>query len=108
MIRSMRDKALARALMREAGVPIVPGSPGPVATLEEALQVAAGIGYPIMIKAVAGGGGKGMRMAQDERAMKHHWRMAVAEAEAAFGDGAVYLERFVVQPRHIEIQLLGD
>jgi acetyl-CoA carboxylase biotin carboxylase subunit len=108
MIRSMGDKALARTLMREAGVPVVPGSPGPVANLEEALKVAQEVGYPVMIKAVSGGGGKGMRMAPDPRAMRNHFMMATAEAEAAFGDGSVYIEHFVERPRHVEIQLLGD
>ncbi len=108
MIRSMGDKALARKLMSEAGVPIVPGSPGPVADLEEAMRIAEEIEYPIMIKAVAGGGGKGMRMAADSRSMKNNFMMARAEAEAAFGNGEVYIEHFVERPRHVEIQLLGD
>jgi len=108
MIRAMGDKALARRMMQEAGVPVVPGSPGPVNGLEEALEVARQVGYPVMIKAVAGGGGKGMRVASDERSMRNHLMMAQAEAEAAFGSGAVYLERLVERPRHIEIQVLGD
>ena len=108
MIRSMGDKALARKLMAEAGVPIIPGSPGTVRDLAEALKVAEEIEYPVMIKAVAGGGGKGMRMAQDARSMKNHFDMARAEAEAAFGNGDVYIEHFVTAPRHVEIQLLGD
>ncbi|MBI5837777.1 MAG: acetyl-CoA carboxylase biotin carboxylase subunit [Candidatus Eisenbacteria bacterium] len=108
MIRSMGDKALARKMMKDAGVPIVPGSPGPVSGLEEALKVADEIGYPVMIKAVSGGGGKGMRMVTEKSALKNHLMMAQAEAEAAFGDGSVYIEHFVERPRHVEIQLLGD
>jgi acetyl-CoA carboxylase biotin carboxylase subunit len=107
-IRLMGDKAKAREVMREAGVPVVPGSDGPVAGIEEALAVAAKIGYPLMIKAVAGGGGKGMRIARDEESLRNGYLVAQAEAEAVFGSGAVYLERLVERPRHIEFQLLGD
>jgi acetyl-CoA carboxylase biotin carboxylase subunit len=107
-IRLMGDKAKAREVMREAGVPVVPGSDGPVGGVDEALAVAAKIGYPVMIKAVAGGGGKGMRIARDEESLRNGYLVAQAEAEAVFGSGAVYLERLVDRPRHIEFQLLGD
>jgi acetyl-CoA carboxylase, biotin carboxylase subunit len=107
-IRLMGDKAKAREVMKSAGVPVVPGSDGPVATVEEALAVAAKIGYPLMIKAVAGGGGKGMRIARDEESLRNGYLVAQAEAEAVFGSGAVYLERLIDRPRHIEFQLLGD
>ncbi len=108
MIHEMGDKARARAVMHAAGVPVVPGSEGVVADLEEARRVAAEVGYPVMIKAVAGGGGKGMRIARDPQSLENGFRVASAEAEATFGNGALYLERFIERPRHIEIQLLGD
>ncbi len=108
MIREMGDKALARRLMMEAGVPVVPGTEDAVASLEEALQAAEGIGYPIMIKAKDGGGGKGMRIARDADALRELLPMAQAESEAAFGSRACYLEKYVVRPRHVEIQVLGD
>ena len=107
-IRAMGDKANARAAMIEAGVPVVPGSAGPVETVEEALTVARDVGYPVIIKAVAGGGGKGMRVAADEEEFPTHFRMAANEAQAAFGNGSVYLERYLVRPRHVEVQVLGD
>jgi acetyl-CoA carboxylase, biotin carboxylase subunit len=94
--------------MRQAGVPIVPGSDGPVENLGTARQVAKRIGYPVIVKAVAGGGGRGMRMVRDEDELIRALPMAQAEADAAFGNGAVYLERFVEQPRHIEVQILAD
>ncbi len=107
-IRLMGDKARAREIMRHAGVPVIPGSEGPVADNEAALAVVATIGYPVMIKAVAGGGGKGMRIARDEESLRNGILVAQAEAEAVFGSGQVYLERLIERPRHIEIQLLGD
>jgi len=107
-IRLMGDKAKAREVMKAAGVPVVPGSDGPMAAIEDALAVAAKIGYPVMIKAVAGGGGKGMRIARDEESLRNGYLVAQAEAEAVFGSGAVYLEKLVERPRHIEFQLLGD
>ena len=107
-IRLMGDKAKAREVMRAAGVPVVPGSEGPVADVETAVELAAGIGYPIMIKAVAGGGGKGMRIARDEESLRNGYLVAQAEAEAVFGHGAVYIERAIDRPRHIEFQVLGD
>ncbi len=107
-IRSMGDKARAREIMRRAGVPVVPGSEGPVAGVEAAVALAGALGYPLMIKAVAGGGGKGMRIARDEESLRNGFFVAQAEAEAVFGSGQIYLERLIDRPRHIEIQLLGD
>jgi acetyl-CoA carboxylase biotin carboxylase subunit len=107
-IRAMGDKANAREAMTAAGVPVVPGSDGPVETAEEALVIAERIGFPVIIKAVAGGGGKGMRVALDRDAFAGNFRMARNEAEAAFGNGAVYVERYLARPRHVEIQVLGD
>jgi acetyl-CoA carboxylase biotin carboxylase subunit len=91
MIRQMGDKAMARSIMQRAGVPVVPGSEGVVRDVEQAMALAAEIGYPIMIKAVAGGGGKGMRMARDERSLGNGFMVARAEAEATFGRGDLYL-----------------
>ncbi len=107
-IRLMGDKSLAKDTMRTAGVPVVPGSDGIVTTSSEGKRVAAEIGYPVMIKASAGGGGRGMRIAWSEDEFDHAMEAASTEAEAGFGDGSVYIERFVTGPRHIEIQLLGD
>jgi acetyl-CoA carboxylase, biotin carboxylase subunit len=107
-IRSMGDKAVARETMTKAGVPTVPGSKGVVRDPEEALEAAREIGYPIMIKASAGGGGKGMRIAQDRESFPRLLQAAQNEAQAAFGDPAVYLERCILRPRHVEIQVFGD
>ena len=107
-IRSMGDKAQARKLALEALVPIVPGTPGPVADADEALGCAREIGFPVIIKAVAGGGGKGMRVATDEDDFGRHFQLARSEALAAFGDDAVYLEKYLSRPRHVEIQVMGD
>ena len=107
-IRAMGDKAVARETMRAAGVPVVPGSGGTVSDEAEAQRLAREIGYPIMIKATAGGGGKGMRIAGYEGSFLRHFTAARAEAEAAFGDGGVYLERCLERPRHIEFQVFGD
>jgi acetyl-CoA carboxylase biotin carboxylase subunit len=107
-IRAMGDKANARRTMSEAGVPITPGTEGPVRSVEEALEEADRIGFPIIVKAVAGGGGKGMRVATSAGEFADLFRMARTEAEAAFGNGAVYLERYLPRPRHIEMQVLGD
>jgi acetyl-CoA carboxylase biotin carboxylase subunit len=107
-IRAMGDKATARNTMMAGGVPTVPGTEGEIHDPVEAQKAAAEIGFPIMIKATAGGGGKGMRVAQDAESFEKLFRQARNEAEAAFGDPGVYLERFVTRPRHIEFQVFGD
>ncbi len=107
-IGAMGDKLQARAAARAAGVPVVPGSPGPVADPDQAAATAAEIGYPVMLKASAGGGGKGMRIVRDERELRTAFDLTRGEAENAFGDGTLYLEKFVERPRHIEIQVMGD
>ncbi len=108
VIRKMGDKAEAKATMIAAGVPVVPGSEGVLTSVEEALQVARKVGYPIMLKAVAGGGGKGMRIVRDEASLENSFMMASAEAEAAFGNPALYMEKYIERPRHVEIQILAD
>ncbi len=107
-IRMMGDKAAARRAAEQAGVPVVPGSAGEVADVESAKAEARRIGYPVMIKASAGGGGRGIRVAEDAAALERQFPTAQAEAAAAFGSGALYLERFIAQARHIEVQVLGD
>jgi acetyl-CoA carboxylase biotin carboxylase subunit len=108
MINSMGDKAFAKETMRKAEVPVVPGSEGIVKTFSEALEIARDFGYPVLIKAVAGGGGKGMRIVRSDDEMQNSFDMATNEALSAFGNGDVYIEKFVEEPRHIEIQVLGD
>jgi acetyl-CoA carboxylase biotin carboxylase subunit len=108
VIRLMGDKARARRVMRKAGVPILPGSEGPVETEEKALKVAKDIGYPVIIKATAGGGGRGMRVVEGASELPQAFKTAQREAEAAFGVGDLYLEKYVSAPRHIEFQVLGD
>ncbi|TVP46866.1 MAG: acetyl-CoA carboxylase biotin carboxylase subunit [Gemmatimonadales bacterium] len=107
-IRAMGDKATARATMMAAGVPTVPGSKGLVADVAEAMTLVGGIGFPIMIKASAGGGGKGMRIAHDEATFAKLFEAARTEARSAFGDPSVYLEKCILKPRHVEIQVFGD
>jgi acetyl-CoA carboxylase, biotin carboxylase subunit len=107
-IRRMGDKAVARATMIEEGVPVVPGSEGAIDDPDRALRVAHEIGFPVLIKAAAGGGGKGMRVAPEEAVFLKAFQAAQNEAQAAFGDGTVYLEKYLARPRHIEIQVLGD
>lgn len=107
-MRLMGNKALARETMMSAGVPIIPGSDGPVETLDHAMKVAETIEYPILIKAVAGGGGRGMRIVGDHSGLESAFASAAAEAEMAFGDGRLYIERFLENPRHIEFQIAGD
>jgi len=107
-IRLMGDKAMARKTMMSVGVPTVPGSPGAVEDPAAALEIAREIGFPVLIKAAAGGGGKGMRVAQDADTFGAMLQMAQNEARSAFGDPSVYLEKYLARPRHIEIQLIGD
>jgi acetyl-CoA carboxylase, biotin carboxylase subunit len=107
-IRAMGDKASARRLATGAGVPTVPGSEGVLASAEDALAVAERIGFPVIIKATAGGGGKGMRIASDAEQFTQLFSLAQNEALAAFGNGDVYLEKYLEQPRHVEFQVLGD
>jgi acetyl-CoA carboxylase biotin carboxylase subunit len=107
-IRSMGDKATARRTMKELGVPTVPGSEGVVSDPDEGQEIAAEIGFPVMIKASAGGGGKGMRIAHDSENFARMFQAAQAEAGAAFGDSDVYLEKCIVAPKHIEFQVFGD
>ena len=108
VIRLMGDKARARRVMKKAGVPILPGSDGPVDSEEKALKLAKDIGYPVIVKATAGGGGRGMRVVRAPAELSHAVKTAQREAEAAFGVGDVYIEKYVESPRHIEFQILGD
>jgi acetyl-CoA carboxylase, biotin carboxylase subunit len=108
VIRLMGDKARARRAMKKAGVPILPGSEGPIENDDKALKLARDIGYPVIIKATAGGGGRGMRVVHAPEDLPPALKMAQREAEAAFGVGDVYIEKYVVAPRHIEFQVLGD
>ena len=102
------DKNSARALAREAGVPTVPGSDGLLSNEREALDIARTIGFPVLLKATAGGGGKGMRVAANDLALASAWQQASAEAQAAFGNPGIYIEKYIERPRHVEIQILGD
>ncbi|MDP4221196.1 MAG: acetyl-CoA carboxylase biotin carboxylase subunit, partial [Bacteroidota bacterium] len=108
MIQAMGDKARAKETMKKAGVPVVPGTDGVVESIEEAKAVAKAIGFPVIIKAVAGGGGRGMRVVTKEEDLEQNVQMAQSEAIGAFGNGAVYIERYIAKPRHIEIQVFGD
>ncbi len=108
MIEKMGDKATAKATMKEAGVPCVPGSEGILGSFEEAKKVAKKIGYPVMMKATAGGGGKGMRAIWKEEDLEKAWESARIEAAAAFGNDGMYMEKLIEEPRHIEIQIVGD
>ena len=107
-IRVMGDKAAARKAMLDVGVPIVPGTPGPVEDVDEALGFAREIGFPVIIKAAAGGGGKGMRVARNADDFARSFQLARSEALSAFGNGDVYVEKYLERPRHIEFQILGD
>jgi acetyl-CoA carboxylase biotin carboxylase subunit len=107
-IRAMGDKATARRMMIEAGVPTIPGTPDVIDDLDRAMAAAEEIGYPVMIKASAGGGGKGMRIAESPQSFAKSFATAQAEARAAFGNPGVYLERCLIRPRHVEIQVFGD
>ena len=108
MITAMGDKAFAKDTMRKAGVPVVPGSDGIIKDVAEAKRIAKEIGVPVIIKATAGGGGRGMRIVRDLDEVEKAFNTASTEAEAAFGNGGVYIEKYLEEPRHIEIQLLGD
>src|SRR5829696_5456834 len=108
VIRLLGDKARARRAMKKAGVPILPGSDGPVDSEEKALRIAKDLGLPVIIKAVAGGGGRGMRVIRDIKELPKSLKTAQREAEASFGVGDVYIEKYVEHPRHIEFQVLGD
>ncbi len=108
MINSMGDKATAKATMKKAGVPTIPGSDGLLESMEQGLKLADEAGYPVMLKATAGGGGKGMRYVKDKSGFKKAWDDARQEAGASFGNDGLYLEKFVEEPRHIEIQIVGD
>jgi len=107
-MQRLGSKTAARQLARETGVPTVPGTIEPIQTLDEALATARATGFPVVLKAVAGGGGKGMRTIEQESDLASAWRDAASEAQNAFGDGRLYLEKYLVRPRHIEIQVLAD
>ncbi|KFF48701.1 pyruvate carboxylase subunit A [Gammaproteobacteria bacterium MFB021] len=108
VIARMGDKTAARAAMREAGVPVTPGSAGNLPDRDAALEVAAEIGYPVMLKATSGGGGRGIRRCDDENQLKQAWERVISEATKAFGSAEVFMEKCVVDPHHIEVQILAD
>ena len=108
MINGMGDKAAAKETMKNAGVPTIPGSKGIIETFEVCKKTAKDIGYPVMLKATAGGGGKGMRLVWKEKDLKNAWESAKAESKAAFANDSMYMEKFIEDPRHIEIQIIGD
>jgi len=108
MIEKMGDKSFAKDTMKKAGVPVIPGSEGILKDVNEAKNIAASMGYPIILKATAGGGGRGMRIVRDEPSLENLYNTASAEAAAAFGNPGLYMEKYFENPRHIEIQLLGD
>ena len=108
MINQMGDKATAKATMRKAGVPTIPGSEGILSSIEEGIKIATEMGYPVILKATAGGGGKGMRIVKEEKGFKKAWDDARMESAASFGNDGLYLEKYVEEPRHIEIQIIGD
>ncbi|MEL7062366.1 MAG: acetyl-CoA carboxylase biotin carboxylase subunit [Bacteroidota bacterium] len=107
-ISKMGDKATAKDTMQQAGVPTIPGSAGLLRSVEEGLSLARDLGFPVMLKATAGGGGKGMKVVQEASAFAQAWQEAQREAQAAFGNGGLYLEKLIEEPRHIEIQIAGD
>ena len=108
MINRMGDKATAKATMKKAGVPTIPGSEGLLKSVAEGKKLAPKLGYPVILKATAGGGGKGMRIVKDESSFQKAWDDARMESGAAFGNDALYMEKFIEEPRHIEIQIIGD
>ena len=107
-MRTMGSKTVARKTVQAAGVPVVPGTIDPISTEEEVLRIAKEIGFPVMLKATSGGGGKGMRLVREEGEIHSSLRMAKSEAKSAFSDDSIYLEKYIEQPRHVEIQILGD
>ncbi|MBI2123159.1 MAG: ATP-grasp domain-containing protein, partial [Armatimonadetes bacterium] len=107
-IAAMGNKSQAREQMREAGVPVIPGSEGPVRGENEALEISRHIGFPLIVKASAGGGGRGMRLVHTREDLRRAIQTAQAEAEAAFGNNEIYIEKYVEEPRHIEVQILAD
>lgn len=107
-IRKMGDKITAKETMIKAGVPVIPGSDGLVKDIKSGLKISSNMGYPIIIKATAGGGGKGMRIVWSEEEFEKNWNMARQEAKAAFGNDGIYIEKYIEEPRHIEIQIAGD
>lgn len=108
IIARMGIKTEARKIMEDAGVPIVPGTKEPVDSLKKAHKIAAEIGYPIMLKALAGGGGKGMRLVHSAEELEGAFRMSRSEAANSFGNDAIYIEKYIENPHHIEVQVLGD
>ena len=108
VIEPMSDKATARKVMADAGVPIIPGVEEPLSSADRAARAARDVGYPVMLKAVAGGGGRGMRIVRSQEQLASVFHVASAEAEVAFGDGRMYLEKYLERPRHVEVQVLGD
>ena len=108
MIEKMGDKVTAKDTMKKAGIPTVPGSDGLLDSIKEGKKLASSIGYPVILKATAGGGGKGMRIVNSEKEFEDSWNSAKAESEASFSSSGLYLEKFIVKPRHIEIQVMGD
>ena len=107
-IRLMGDKIIAKETVQKLGIPVVPGSDGAVTCLEDGQKAAEDIGYPVLIKAASGGGGRGMQVAQREADLKEAMSTARAESKAAFGDDTLYMEKYLQQPRHIEVQAIGD
>ena len=107
-IELMGNKSNAREVMKKAGIPIVPGSDGVINEYEDALKIAEKMGYPVMIKASSGGGGRGIRIVHKEEDLKNAFNTAKAEAKACFGDSSMYIEKFIKNPKHIEVQILGD
>ncbi len=104
----MSDKSKAKEVMRKAGVPVIPGSEGAIKDVEEAKKVAREIGYPVILKAASGGGGRGMRVVENESYLENAYLAASSEAESAFGDPTIYMEKYIEKPRHVEVQILGD
>ena len=107
-LRRMGDKITAKETMKKAGVPVIPGSEGLLLNIDEAKRIAIDTGYPVIIKATAGGGGKGMRIVWDESELQKAWESAKMEAQASFGNDGMYMEKYIEEPRHIEIQVAGD